>query len=153
MLASLHLSAAFDTVDHPIFLHRLQHTFGVKGSALQWFHSYLIYRQYNISINSSVSSSHSLTRGVLQGSVLGARMFTMYTYPLSSIFVKRDVKYYSYADDTQVYLNYINSGSALVAATEQLQACIAEVCQIGTLKNILEYSFIITTFYFIHTIL
>jgi retron-type reverse transcriptase len=41
VLLMLDLSAAFDTIDHPILLTRLKNTFGITGHALQWFDSYL----------------------------------------------------------------------------------------------------------------
>ena len=41
ILVLLHLSAAFDTVDHDILITRLKHRFGITGKALGWTQSYL----------------------------------------------------------------------------------------------------------------
>ena len=41
LLGMFDLSAAFDTVDHSILLRRLEISFGIRGSALEWFSSLL----------------------------------------------------------------------------------------------------------------
>ena len=41
ILVLLDLSAAFDTVNHDLFLSRLEKRFGITGTVLNWFKSYL----------------------------------------------------------------------------------------------------------------
>ena len=41
ILTTLDMSAAFDTLDHTTFLHRLEHTFGLSGFVISWIQSYL----------------------------------------------------------------------------------------------------------------
>ena len=41
LLGMFDLSAAFDTVDHSILLRRMEISFGIRGTALEWLSSYL----------------------------------------------------------------------------------------------------------------
>ena len=40
------MSAAFDTIDHNILIHRLSSWFGIPDVALSWFESYLADRHF-----------------------------------------------------------------------------------------------------------
>ena len=68
LLVLLDLSAAFDTVDHKILLHRLQSSFGIAGTALKWFKSYLSDRSQRVFLEGCLSESSKLPHGVPQGS-------------------------------------------------------------------------------------
>jgi len=56
-LTLLDLSAVFDTDDHAILLCRLQTTYGITGTALVWFSSYLHERNQFNSILTAVWST------------------------------------------------------------------------------------------------
>jgi hypothetical protein len=112
-LVLLDLSAAFDTVDHSILLHRLQNWFGVSDIALSWFSSYLHPRTQSVIINEALSTPIDLSCGVPQGSVLGPLLFTLYTTPLGSRLAEHHVAYHLYADDTQLLISFDSSSSDL----------------------------------------
>ena len=85
LLLLLDLSAAFDTIDHEILLQRLSVSGGVCGTALAWFRSYLTGRTQSVKIHNTTSNPRLLSYGVLQGSVLGPLLFTLYSAPIASI--------------------------------------------------------------------
>jgi hypothetical protein len=73
LLILLDMSAAFDTVDHSIFLNRMQYDFGICGSANEWLKSYFTDRQQSVIINGATSHLTELTSGMPQGSVIGPK--------------------------------------------------------------------------------
>ena len=79
VLVLLDLSAAFDTIDHDILITRLSTTFGIRGTVLDWFRSYLSERYQSVCIDGTSSSPKTLQFDVPQGSVLGPIMYTLYT--------------------------------------------------------------------------
>jgi len=105
LLTLLDLSAAFDTIDHSILLSRLEHSFGIKGSALSWFSSYLSDRFQSVMVNGCQSEQVRLSCGVPQGSVLGPVLFTLYTSPLANIISQHSIKHHFYADDSQLQIS------------------------------------------------
>jgi len=104
----LDLSAAFDTAEHDILLTRLSSSFGIHGSVLNWFKSYLLSRTYLwlCKCNKSFSSLHASLFGVPEGSVLGPLLFIMYKTPLSTLISSLSLCHHLYADDTQLFLSF-----------------------------------------------
>ena len=95
----LDLSAAFDTIDHSILFNRLAADFGIKGTALNWFKSYMTGRSFCVRVSGVKSKATSLQYGVPQGSIIGPKAFTMYAQPVADIIRKHGIQFNIYTDD------------------------------------------------------
>ena len=105
-LVLLDLSAGFNTVNHSRMLSRLQDTFGIQGTVLKWFESYLTNGSQFVNINASNSSVRELTVGIPQGSVMGPVLYLLYTTPLVDVIRSHGLDYHMYADDNQLYFSF-----------------------------------------------
>src|SRR6218665_3152836 len=105
-LCLLDISAAFDTIDHNLLLHRLSSWFGISGTALLWFKSCLSSRSFSVKASNHTSQPLPLSCGVPQGSVLGPLLFILYTTPLSRLIETSSVDHHLYADDTQLFISF-----------------------------------------------
>lgn len=73
---------------------------------LKWFESYLTNRKQAVIINGTSSKPKDLSCGVPQGSVLGPKLYNIYTLPLGEIVAKHNVARIFYADDGNLYLAF-----------------------------------------------
>ena len=128
LLVLLDLSSAFDTVNHEILLRRLETTFGITGTALQWFSSYLGNHSQRVVFGDGVSESFYLACGVPQGSCLGPLLFTLYSSKLFVVIKHHLPSAHAYADDTQLYISFKPDCSASEAdCFSAMEKCIRAV--------------------------
>ena len=99
----LDLSAAFDTIDHTILSHRLEHLYGICGTPLNWFRSYLSNITQTVTINNKLSQPALLNFGVHQ----------------------HFISHQSFADDTQ--LQDSCRPDQIDTSVQGMQDCISDV--------------------------
>ena len=125
-LLLLDLSAAFDTFNHSLLLSRLENSFGITGTVLQWFHSYLTGRSQFIEINDTKSSVRDLTVGVPQGTVLGPILYVLYTAPLAEIIRSYHQHRNDKRDHTQLYISFKDCD--VDVARLRVENCVTDIC-------------------------
>ena len=98
----LDFSKVFDTIDHLNLLNKLHH-YGIRGSALDWFGSYLTNRQQFVTYKYVSSDNKTIKCGVTQGSILGPLLFLIYINDLANIC--QYTMPILFADDSNLFIN------------------------------------------------
>ena len=92
---------------------------------LQWFSSYLSGRTFQVVYGNSTSPTVYIPCSVPLGSVLGPRLFVLYTVDLEDHVAKHGVSFHAFADDTQLYVHCRRD--EVTFAVLRLENCIEEV--------------------------
>ena len=125
VLALLDFSSAFDTIDHPILVHRLHKDLGITDTFLQWSSSYPTDLTHYVSLSNNCSAFAPVHSGVTQCSVIVPMLFTMYVKPLSAIIDSNSIIHHSFAVDLQLQMSAPPDRISELLHT--MQSCINDV--------------------------
>ena len=103
----LDLSKAFENIDHLILIDKLKY-YGINGTNLNLFSSYLNNRKQYTEIDHIKSNMLPITTGIPQGSILGPLLFIIYIYINDFAQASKMFNFIIYADDTTLSSNLNN---------------------------------------------
>ena len=93
-------SAAFQSVNHALLIHKLKNSFHLNDLALNWFVSYLTDRRQRVIVNGKASDWKTVTSGVPEGSLLAPLLFSMFINDLPKNIESGCLLY---ADDVKIF--------------------------------------------------
>ena len=109
-------------------MNRLLNRFGITGTVLKWIESYLTEWTQRVMIDEFLSDLVMLKHGVLQGSVLGPILYTLFTSPVGHISRSHNIGYHRFADDTQNYHSFIPSKAGDEEKCKwEIEVCISDI--------------------------
>ena len=124
-LCLLDFTAAFDTVDHELLYVWNVSSEYVLSHCSASFRSYLSGRSFQVLYGGSMSSCVIMLCSVPQGSVLGLRLFILYTADLTDVANEHHVSIHMFADDTQLYVHCGRDNTA--STITRLEQCIMDI--------------------------
>ena len=101
ILSTIDFSKAFDSVWHPALFHKLISA-GLPPCFVRWAQSFLSDRHACVVFQNQKSRYFQVRRGVLQGSVLGPALFSLFINDLPA-FLPSSVSCSLYADDLAIW--------------------------------------------------
>ena len=107
----------FDTINHKILCHKLQH-YGIRDTALSWIKSYLENRTQFIQFGSHRSYYRRISCGVPQGSILGPLLFIIYVNDLPN--VSSLTQSLLFANDTNLFCSHRNTDHLVSISNNKL---------------------------------
>nr|CAH8832437.1 unnamed protein product [Trichobilharzia regenti]CAH8838028.1 unnamed protein product [Trichobilharzia regenti]CAH8850437.1 unnamed protein product [Trichobilharzia regenti]CAH8867144.1 unnamed protein product [Trichobilharzia regenti] len=120
------ISRAFDMVSHSILFEKL-YSCGIRNPLLNWLKSFLSNRVQITKVGSVLSHPRQISSGVVQGSVLGPLLFTVYINSICKCFTLG--KPFLYADDLKVvYSCYTHELSDMVTKIHLELSSLATWC-------------------------
>lgn len=93
------IARAFDTVDISILLKKMNH-YGIRGTLLKWFESYLRGRRLHVNFNGCDSFQFEPGNGIPQGSTVGPFLFLLFINDLPAHI---DSEILMFADDAKIF--------------------------------------------------
>ena len=113
-------SAAFQSVDHRLLIHKLQNSYQLRDSALAWFVSYLSDRRQRVVVGGKTSSWTKVLSGAPEGSLVAPILFSLFINDLPS---EIDSQCLLYADDAKLFRQIASpaDGVALQRDLDRLQ--------------------------------
>jgi len=136
-LCLLDLSAAFDTIDHNILITNLSSWFGIHGSVLNWFKSYLTSRSLRVKCNKDFSSEHISFCGVCSSRLCSRSSTFRHVYhPTQHSYLLLSLNHHLYADDTQFFFSFHPRISPFILHISHLQTALQQISS-GMSANLL----------------
>jgi hypothetical protein len=106
VLLLLDFSKALDNVHHSLLCSKLSSFFRFQGTAVELIRSYLNDRYQSVYVDGKISDLVLVARGVVQGSVIGLLLFSLFINDIASRM--SHCRYHFYADDAQLSIDSIS---------------------------------------------